>query len=89
MLIVVDFGHPTGEMVDGKPKYEIEANLKGFLGAAYSLGAICSLPFVPWINQRVGRRWTILFGSYVSLLGALLQGFANGGEVLHPTQEPG
>ncbi|GAQ02740.1 hypothetical protein ALT_0061 [Aspergillus lentulus] len=72
------FGHPTGAVVDGKPKYEIEANLKGFLGAAYSLGAILSLPFVPWVNQRFGRRWTIVFGSCVSLLGALLQGFANG-----------
>ncbi|EAW16682.1 putative MFS sugar transporter [Aspergillus fischeri NRRL 181] len=72
------FGHPTGAVVDGKPKYEIEANLKGFLGAAYSLGAIISLPFVPWVNQRFGRRWTIVFGSCISLVGALLQGFANG-----------
>ncbi|KAF7589042.1 hypothetical protein BBP40_004830 [Aspergillus hancockii] len=72
------FGHPTGAIVDGKPKYEIEANLKGFLGAAYSLGAIISLPFVPWINQRFGRRWTIFFGSCVSLVGALLQGLSNG-----------
>ncbi|KAF5863549.1 hypothetical protein ETB97_009793 [Aspergillus alliaceus] len=72
------FGHRTGKIVDGKPQYEIEANLKGFLGAAYSLGAILALPFVPWINQRFGRRWTILFGSCISLLGALLQGLANG-----------
>ncbi|GFF25871.1 lactose permease [Aspergillus udagawae] len=72
------FGHPTGAVVNGKPKYEIEPNLKGFLGAAYSLGAILSLPFVPWVNQRFGRRWTIMFGSCVSLVGALLQGFANG-----------
>jgi MFS family permease len=79
LLTGLDFGHPTGAVVDGKPKYEIEANLKGFLGAAYSLGAILSLPFVPWVNQRFGRRWTIVFGSCVSLVGALLQGFANGG----------
>ncbi|KAJ5389306.1 MFS sugar transporter [Penicillium cataractarum] len=72
------FGHPTGKTVDGRPEYAIEANLKGFLGAAYSLGAILALPFVPYLNQRVGRRWTIMFGSCVSLVGALIQGFANG-----------
>ncbi|OOQ81876.1 putative MFS sugar transporter [Penicillium brasilianum] len=72
------FGHPTGKIVDGRPQYAIEANLKGFLGAAYSLGAILALPFVPYLNQRVGRRWTIMFGSCVSLVGALIQGFANG-----------
>ncbi|KAJ5817487.1 MFS sugar transporter [Penicillium robsamsonii] len=72
------FGHPTGEIVDGRDQYEIEASLKGFLGAAYSLGAILSLPFVPYINQRIGRRWTIMFGSCVSLVGAIIQGFSNG-----------
>ena len=65
--------------MNGVAQYAIEANLKGFLGAAYSLGAILSLPFVPWVNQKVGRRWTIVFGSCVSLVGALIQGFANGG----------
>lgn len=72
------FGHPTGKIVDGKPEYVVEANLDGFLAAAYSLGAILSLPFVPWVNQRLGRRWTIVFGSGVSLVGALIQGLANG-----------
>ena len=76
-----DFGHQTGKIVSGRPEYVIEANLKGFLGAAYSLGAILSLPFVPSLNQRVGRRWTIMFGSCVSLVGALIQGFANGGRL--------
>jgi MFS family permease len=65
--------------VNGLPEYAIEANLKGFLGAAYSLGAILSLPFVPYLNQWVGRRWTIMFGSCVSLVGAIIQGFSNGG----------
>ncbi|KAJ5984750.1 MFS sugar transporter [Penicillium canescens] len=72
------FGHATGNIVNGRHEYAIEANLKGFLGAAYSLGAIISLPFVPYLNQRVGRRWTIMFGSCVSLVGALIQGFSNG-----------
>ncbi|OJJ62127.1 hypothetical protein ASPSYDRAFT_613734 [Aspergillus sydowii CBS 593.65] len=73
------FGKDTGELTDdGLPEYEIASELKGFLASAYSLGAILSLPFVPWVNQTFGRRWTIMFGSLVSLLGAFLQGFANG-----------
>ncbi|KAJ0413385.1 general substrate transporter [Aspergillus carlsbadensis] len=73
------FGDPTGDLTDdGLPEYLIPSELKGFLGAAYSLGAILSLPFVPWVNQRFGRRWTIMFGSGISLVGALLQGFSNG-----------
>ncbi|KAL5338564.1 putative MFS sugar transporter [Aspergillus crustosus] len=73
------FGELTGEMTeDGLPEYKIASELKGFLSAAYSLGAILALPFVPWVNQKFGRRWTIIFGSGVSLFGALLQGFANG-----------
>ncbi|PLB35976.1 putative MFS sugar transporter [Aspergillus candidus] len=72
------FGKPTGEVENGVPVYEIEANLKGFLAAAYSLGAVCSLPFVPWVNQKFGRRWTVMFGSSISLVGALIQGFSNG-----------
>lgn len=76
---MADFGKDTGELTDdGLPKYEIVSELKGFLAAAYSLGAVLALPFVPWVNQTFGRRWTIMFGSLVSLLGAFLQGFSNG-----------
>ncbi|KAK7711592.1 hypothetical protein SLS57_008075 [Botryosphaeria dothidea] len=59
------FNHPTG-------------SLKGIIAAIYSLGAICALPFIPLINDRFGRRWCIFFGSSVMILGAFLQGFANG-----------
>jgi hypothetical protein len=45
------FGHPTGA-------------LQGIIGSMYSLGAICSLPFVPIINDRFGRRWAIFIGSW-------------------------
>uniref|UniRef100_A0A093UZQ6 Lactose permease n=1 Tax=Talaromyces marneffei PM1 TaxID=1077442 RepID=A0A093UZQ6_TALMA len=72
------FGSPTGNIKNGIPEYAIDPSLKGFLGAAYSLGAICALPFIPWVNQRFGRRWTIFIGSMISLVGALIQGFSNG-----------
>lgn len=50
--------------------------LKGIIAAAYSLGAILSLPFIPIINDKFGRRWSIFGGSCVMIMGALIQGFA-------------
>ncbi|KKY33523.1 putative mfs sugar transporter [Diaporthe ampelina] len=57
------FGHPTG-------------SLKGIIAAAYSLGAILSLPFIPMVNERFGRRGSILGGSLVMVVGAIIQGFS-------------
>ncbi|KAK2059127.1 general substrate transporter [Colletotrichum caudatum] len=57
------FGNPQG-------------SLKGIIAAAYSLGAVLSLPFIPFVNDRFGRRWSILGGSTVMVVGALVQGFS-------------
>ena len=46
---------------------------KGIIAAIYSLGAICSLPFIPAFNDRFGRRWSIFFGSCVMIVGAAIQ----------------
>ncbi|TFK69429.1 hypothetical protein BDN72DRAFT_767913, partial [Pluteus cervinus] len=48
----------------------------GLLSSVYSLGAIVSLPFVPWITDTFGRRMAIIFGSLFMVLGSLLQGFS-------------
>ncbi|KAK4165492.1 general substrate transporter [Cladorrhinum sp. PSN259] len=50
--------------------------LKGIIAAAYSLGAILSLPFIPKVNDRFGRRWSIFGGSCIMVTGALIQGFS-------------
>ncbi|KZV99412.1 general substrate transporter [Exidia glandulosa HHB12029] len=50
--------------------------LKGIIAAAYSLGAILSLPLVPIVNDRLGRRWSIFLGSLVMVLGAVVQATA-------------
>lgn len=77
--MTIDFGSPTGKMLPtGSPQYAVEPNLKGFLAASYGLGSIMALPFVPFINDRFGRRWSIMIGSVISVLGAIMQGFANG-----------
>ena len=51
-----------------------EGALKGIIAASYSLGAIMSLPFVPIVNRKWGRRWAIFSGSMVMVVGAIVQG---------------
>jgi len=63
LTLPLDMGQPQGA-------------LKGIIAAAYSLGAILSLPFIPIVNDRFGRRWSIFGGSLVMIMGALIQGFA-------------
>lgn len=53
-----------------------EGSLKGIISAAYSLGAILSLPFIGIINDRFGRRWSIFGGSCIMVIGAIIQCFA-------------
>ncbi|KAL7941114.1 general substrate transporter [Trichoderma barbatum] len=53
-----------------------QGSLKGIIAAAYSLGAILSLPFIPMVNDRFGRRWSIAGGSVIMIIGALVQGFS-------------
>ncbi|KAI0376779.1 general substrate transporter [Hypomontagnella monticulosa] len=57
------FGNPQG-------------SLKGIIAAAYSLGAILSLPFIGMVNDKFGRRWSIMGGSFIMVIGALIQGFS-------------
>ncbi|KAI1407885.1 general substrate transporter [Hypoxylon sp. FL1857] len=57
------FGNPQG-------------SLKGIIAAAYSLGAILSLPFIGIVNDKYGRRWSVFGGSAIMVVGALIQGFA-------------
>ncbi|KAJ1300931.1 hypothetical protein OPQ81_003357 [Rhizoctonia solani] len=53
----------------GRPR----GNLLGIMSSMYSLGAICALPLVPYVNDRLGRRTAVLFGSLLMILGAALQ----------------
>ncbi|ETI29288.1 hypothetical protein G647_01741 [Cladophialophora carrionii CBS 160.54] len=53
-----------------------QGSLKGIIAAAYSLGAILSLPFIPIVNDLLGRRGSIFGGSCIMIVGALVQGFS-------------
>merc|ERR1712032_423499 len=59
---------------DGKPA--IEPALLGFISSCYQLGSILAVPVAPWFNQRFGRRWSIMAGSLIMVVGAILQGFS-------------
>lgn len=61
-----------GDLPDG----EFTGALKGIIAAAYSLGAIISLPFIGIINDKFGRRWSIFGGSFIMVIGAIIQGFS-------------
>ncbi|KAI1505987.1 guanine deaminase [Biscogniauxia marginata] len=56
--------------------HDPDGPLKGIISAAYSLGAILSLPFIGIVNDRFGRRWSIAGGSMIMVIGALIQGFS-------------
>jgi sugar porter (SP) family MFS transporter len=57
------FGRPTGAAL-------------GILTASFNLGALTSLPFVSIVSDHVGRRWSIIFGSAIMIVGAIMQGLA-------------
>ncbi|KAK0230186.1 general substrate transporter [Armillaria fumosa] len=49
------------------------STLLGLMSAIYSLGAIVVLPLVPYVTDHLGRRWAIVFGSILMIIGAALQ----------------
>ena len=62
----LDFGHPSG-------------GYQGILASSLPLGSCIGLPFIPFINDNYGRRWCIMFGSILMIIGSLLQAFAVNG----------
>lgn len=56
-------------LVFGKPR----GQTLGLMTAAYSLGCLLSLPFIPFVVERFGRRLAIVFGSCIMLVGVALQ----------------
>lgn len=48
----------------------------GLLVACYNVGALTSIPFISLVSDRVGRRWSIIFGSTIMIIGAIMQGMS-------------
>lgn len=57
------FNHPKGGQL-------------GLLVACYNLGALTSIPFISIVSDHVGRRWSIIFGSVIMIVGAIMQGLS-------------
>jgi MFS family permease len=53
-----------------------KGGLLGLLVACYNIGALTSIPFISLVSDHVGRRWSIVFGSVVMLVGAIMQGLS-------------
>jgi MFS family permease len=66
----------TSSIVKGKIVWNVTGSLLGIINASYNLGAILAVPIVPWVAQKVGRRWSIFIGSCFQCVGAVLQAFA-------------
>jgi MFS family permease len=75
-ILFTDFSDGTK---DDKGAPVLSASLLGFVSSCYQLGSIIGVPFAPWFNQRFGRRWAIMAGSCIMIVGALIQGFAQNG----------
>ncbi|KAH8696991.1 hexose transporter-like protein [Phaeosphaeriaceae sp. PMI808] len=48
----------------------------GFLTSSYAIGAITAVPFVSLVTDHLGRRMSIVFGSCIMIIGAIIQGLA-------------
>ncbi|KAH7135658.1 hexose transporter-like protein, partial [Dendryphion nanum] len=57
------FNHPKGGQL-------------GLLVACYNLGALTSIPFISLVSDYVGRRRSIIFGSVIMMIGAIMQGLS-------------
>lgn len=58
--LCADFGRPRGAIL-------------GIMNSIYSLGALSMMVFVPWVNDRYGRKMSIIVGNVIMLVGAILQ----------------
>lgn len=51
--------------------------MQGFVVSIFLLGAWLTSYFASWVMDRLGRRWTIEIGSFVFIVGGILQTASN------------
>jgi MFS family permease len=64
-----DFGSPSGALL-------------GVMNASYNLGGLITLPIVPYVNDKLGRKHSITLGSIILLIGVVLQSTSVNGMAL-------
>lgn len=60
MQSLKDFNSPNGALL-------------GVMTAAFSIGAAAAVPFVPYVNDRFGRKACVVTGSAIITVGVILQ----------------
>ena len=60
---MTDYDHPRSALL-------------GLMIGMYSLGSAAVVPFVPFVVDKIGRRYPILLGGVISIVGGILQGSA-------------
>ncbi|KAL4876241.1 MFS transporter [Aspergillus karnatakaensis] len=45
----------------------------GLVSAAISIGSVAAVPAIPLCNDRWGRRFSVIFGSFIVLIGVVIQ----------------
>jgi MFS family permease len=74
--VVLSFRCSTRHKVRwSSPPYISKAS---FLIASTGLGGVVSQFFLWWLVEKIGRRYTIVAGSVIIIIGVFLQSFANG-----------
>jgi hypothetical protein len=56
----VDYNHPDGAIL-------------GIISAMMNIGSVAGIPFVPYCNDRWGRKFVIVLGSFIAAAGIILQ----------------
>lgn len=59
------FGTPTGTRL-------------GTMTNGVTIGVLISVPFVSYLSDYLGRRWSLILGCVISIIGAILQASAHG-----------
>ncbi|KAJ7280292.1 hexose transporter [Mycena rebaudengoi] len=54
-----------------------ESTILGLISSMHSLGSILSVPFVPFVVDKTGRRLSVQLGSILMIVGAIIQGSAH------------
>lgn len=45
----------------------------GVVNAAQSIGSVACLPFVGYLSDRIGRRWTLFSGALLVVISSIIQ----------------
>jgi MFS family permease len=55
-------------------------SILGLLSASYPLGAVISTPVSAFISDKFGRRWSVFIGSFIMIIGVVLQAASVNGQ---------